>query len=348
MKSVSGGLAAHLAAECTTLATCWKLTRTDGQVFGFTDYDQDLVVSGVTYDAQTGYTPSAVQSTAHFDVDNLEVIGWLDAASLTVSDLHAGIWDYAQVEIFQVNTQDLTQGTLKLRKGRLGEIKAGRSQFSAELRGMMQAFSRTIGEIYQPGCRATLGDTRCKVRLDPPTWAASTAYTVNTAGDAGAGSVVKPTTANRRHFRCTVAGTSGGSEPSWNTSIGATTTDGSVTWTAIQAATVSGTIDSVAADNRTINDSEIVESAGQFDYGKIAFTSGLNSGLSMEVKTQTVGQVVLQLAMTRLIVAGDTYTLTLGCQKRFANDCQTKFNNVRNFRGEPHLPGLDHLIRGAA
>ena len=47
MKTVSAGLEAHLALEATTLATCWKVTRTDGTVYGFTSHDKDLVVSGV-------------------------------------------------------------------------------------------------------------------------------------------------------------------------------------------------------------------------------------------------------------------------------------------------------------
>src|SRR6185295_3875805 len=34
-----------------------------------------------------------------------------------------------------------------------------------------------------------------------------------------------------RVFECTTGGTTGASEPAWNTTIGGTTSDGSVTWT---------------------------------------------------------------------------------------------------------------------
>lgn len=54
-------------------------------------------------------------------------------------------------------------------------------------------------------------------------WAASTAYSV--------GDMVRPSTSNNRVFRCTTAGTSGASEPTWDTTIGNTTNDGSVVWT---------------------------------------------------------------------------------------------------------------------
>ena len=42
MKTISAGLAQHLAGEVTTLATCWKITRRDSVVLGFTDHVFDL------------------------------------------------------------------------------------------------------------------------------------------------------------------------------------------------------------------------------------------------------------------------------------------------------------------
>ncbi len=58
------GLAAHLAGEVTTLATCWRLGRADGWVRGFTDYDSELVVDGLTYVASTGFLPSAIKTAS--------------------------------------------------------------------------------------------------------------------------------------------------------------------------------------------------------------------------------------------------------------------------------------------
>lgn len=167
MKTISAGLATHLASRSTTLATCWKVTRTDSTVFGFTDHDVDLTVSSVLYVASSGYTRSAIQTNSALAVDNLDLEGVLDSASITEADLRAGLWDYAQVEIFLVNYEDLTQGTLKLRKGRLGECQAGRQRFNAELRGLIQNLQQDVGRIYGPACDADLGDTRCKVNLTP-------------------------------------------------------------------------------------------------------------------------------------------------------------------------------------
>jgi hypothetical protein len=37
VETISSALAEYLAGEVTTLATCWKITRRDGVVLGFTD-----------------------------------------------------------------------------------------------------------------------------------------------------------------------------------------------------------------------------------------------------------------------------------------------------------------------
>lgn len=173
MKSVSAGLASHLAQECTTLATCWKCTRLDGTVYGFTDHDQDLVVDGVTYDAATGYTRSAIKTTGALNVDGLDLEGAFDSVAITDADLHAGKWDYAAIEVFMVNWADLTQGTLKLRRGRLGEIRSGRQIFVAELRGLTQLLQQRVGRTYGQNCDADLGDARCGVTLASYTFSGS-------------------------------------------------------------------------------------------------------------------------------------------------------------------------------
>jgi len=64
-----------------------------------------------------------------------------------------------------------------------------------------------------------------------PQWLSTTPY--------GLGAVVVPATANGYLYRCTTAGTSGGSPPAWNTASGSTTADGTVVWTQFGATGVS-------------------------------------------------------------------------------------------------------------
>ena len=41
---------------------------------------------------------------------------------------------------------------------------------------------------------------------------------------------------------------------------------------------------------------------------------------------------------------GDQFEVIAGCDKQF-NTCINKFNNAINFRGEPHLPGIELLLK---
>lgn len=65
-------------------------------------------------------------------------------------------------------------------------------------------------------------DETTHLAWDASDWVGSTAYTI--------GDTVKPTTENGYIYKCTSAGTSDSSEPSWPTTIGNTVTDGGVTW----------------------------------------------------------------------------------------------------------------------
>ena len=165
MKVISTELATHLAGEAMTLAMCWKLTRRDNVVLGFTDHDRDIAFDTVLYKASTGFTPSAIENAGSLRVDNIDVEGMLSSGSLTEADILAGLYDFAEIEIFGVNYTDLAQGTIKLRRGWLGEVSLYKQNFIAEVRGLTQRLSQTIGELYSASCRATLGDGRCKVNL---------------------------------------------------------------------------------------------------------------------------------------------------------------------------------------
>lgn len=345
MKSVSSGLATHLGERLTTLATCWRVERRDGTVFGFTDHDRDLEFESVTYRAQTGYRRSAIASRADLSVDDSEVLGILDAAEIDAPSLRAGIWDGAEVRIFLVNWADLSQGALKLRRGRLGEVIArDDGTFRAELRGLAQALNVTVGELYTPECRADLGDARCKVPIRPPLRANSTAYAlgqfVRVETDTAATGTWRE---EQRIYECTAAGTSAATPPTFDTTIGNTTTDGGVTWTARLAWTLPATVSS-APDLQTV----VIETAGEaptrpdgwFEAGVAIFETGLNAGVARDVLgwVQSTRTLTLFLPLPFPAAAGDVLRIQPGCDKRLAT-CRDRFANRLNFRGEPWVPG---------
>lgn len=73
-----------------------------------------------------------------------------------------------------------------------------------------------------------------------------------------------------------------------------------------------------------------------FSNGLIKFTSGMNNGLSAVIKSQTGNQLTLMLPTAFSINAGDTFEIQAGCDKTLET-CKTKFNNVNNFGGFPHI-----------
>jgi uncharacterized phage protein (TIGR02218 family) len=163
MKNISNELKEHLAQDETTLATCWKVTRRDGAIMGFTSHDVTLEIDSLPYLAQTGISPTAVQTNSSFAVDNLEVEGMLSSEAIAEADINAGLYDFAELEIFMVNYEDLSMGKLQLRRGWIGEITYGKNHFIAEIRGLTQKLSQRIGNVFTPQCRAVFSDAKCGV-----------------------------------------------------------------------------------------------------------------------------------------------------------------------------------------
>lgn len=118
MRVISPQLEAHFGGGLTTLATCWRLTRQDGAELGFTDLDRTLVIDTLEYDSIAGFTPTTVESKSNMSVDNLDLEGQTFPSKITESDLLAGMYDYAEIEIFLVNYEDLSQGKLVVKRGR--------------------------------------------------------------------------------------------------------------------------------------------------------------------------------------------------------------------------------------
>lgn len=179
MRIISPQLEAHFEGGLTTLATCWKITREDSTELGFTDHDQLLTIDSVDYDSLAGFTPTTVENKSNMSVDNLDVEGQVFPSKITEEDLLAGLYDYAEIEIFIVNYEDLTQGKLVVKRGRLGEVTLNSQMFQAEVRGLTQHLSQTIGDVFSPSCRAILGDSKCKVALAGFTVSATVSEVVN-------------------------------------------------------------------------------------------------------------------------------------------------------------------------
>ncbi len=74
-----------------------------------------------------------------------------------------------------------------------------------------------------------------------------------------------------------------------------------------------------------------------YSQGRLTFTSGVNSGLTVLIDTNNALSLTLAYPLDTAPSAGDTVTFYPGCSKSYTT-CQSKFNNVQNFRGFDKVP----------
>ena len=199
MRTIGGALQTHLNGSTTTMTTCWKITRRDGEVFRYTALDVDLVVAGDTYTAHKGGNASAVEFKLKMNVNNLDLSGFFDDDEISEEALIAGLFRSAEVEIFAVNWADTSQGIIKLMYGRIAIITRIGHAFTAEVRSLAQSLGQNVGSLVSYSCRADFGSTGsgpasgCNYPINPQTWAATTLYgSAAIAGGSGAVVIAGP------------------------------------------------------------------------------------------------------------------------------------------------------------
>ncbi len=179
MTLIDPALQTHLEQPLTTLARLWLITRADGLRLGFTDYSQPLKIGARTFDAAAGFTATASVSDNTASVNNSEVESYLDSDAISSADIQAGRYYDAKIEVFLVNYMDLPPSlphpkAPSVLTGYVGEVEAyGEDSFRFEVRGLTQHLGQKTGLTCQELCQANLGDSRCKVNLDPYTFTAT-------------------------------------------------------------------------------------------------------------------------------------------------------------------------------
>lgn len=361
MKSTpSAAATTALAQEVQRVAYLLRLVRQDGTVQSFTDHDVDLPFDDgfglLTYTPDDGMTNSAIGSLFDETVDELEVTAFLDSGAFTRSDLIAGRYDAAEFRVYLINWDNTSAGAWKMRRGNIGNIDFDDGKVTFQLLGMIQKMhSASLVELISSACRVKkFGDQselfpRCKIELNAGPWQATTAYSpARQLGSAGelAGTeevVVRPTTFNDRWFVLTTAGTSGGSEPSWNTTIGGTTSDGTAVWTTIRARRIPATINTITNHMQLVLTGYSGDAPNAFFMdGRVIFNDGNNINISKPIASWDLGTltVTLGLPLNLLAVGSDSVTLVSGCD-RLITTCVNTYDNVNNYRGDPYLRGKD-------
>jgi uncharacterized phage protein (TIGR02218 family) len=167
MRTIPTALQTKLDSGITTLCRCWRVARRDGQVLGFTDHDEDVILDGLTCRAGTGFAGAEATSKFGLAVAGSEILGALDDEALSEAELVAGRYDAASIEIHLVDWSEPALHVL-LASCVLGEVRREGAAFTAELRSLADRLNEESGRRYTARCSADLGDARCTVDLDDP------------------------------------------------------------------------------------------------------------------------------------------------------------------------------------
>ena len=284
MREISSDLSSHLAGQTTTICRCWKISRRDGLVLGFTEHDSEIIFAGTLFQPMSGMDASVAENTIGLNANGVEVLGALTSQKLSSEDIRADKYDGARVDVYLVNWVTPQEYLLE-NVYHVAEITEEDGLFKAEMRSLESELDQTAGEHFIAQCQANLGDQRCGVNLN------SSIYK-------GSGTVISYDSVRL-----------------------------------IEVTGLNGFAD------------------GWFDGGLLSWTSGNNSGTSIEIPTSTVLGAITRLQIWKMlpqeIAVGDGFGIEAGCDKKFST-CKLKFSNALNFRGFPHLPGSDFALSYAS
>lgn len=160
-----------LAKATPTLTRCLKITKQDGTELGFTTFDKNLVIEGLTYTASNGFNPTDIESKKG-EAYNLEITSLL-SNTVTAQQLKTGKFDLANVIIFIVDYINLPlsltadpPNLLMLFTGFINKIKFTEDIYNIELLSKSDFLNGQSNWTTSKACRYQFCDEKCQVIYD--------------------------------------------------------------------------------------------------------------------------------------------------------------------------------------
>lgn len=306
MKTISPALATHLAGSNTTLCTLWKVIRTDGVVLGFTDLDQPLTYTDNDVDTYS----SPVINTVVYEPDS--------GATASATDNNSDM---------TVSNQELV-GFLDSPRITEKDIVAGKYDWCVVEIRMVNYMDLTMGDLLIK--KATIGNLKIKNHQFTAELRGLEFYLGTNIGE-----TYGPTCrADLGDSRCT-------KDMTLYIQTGVVVSETDLRTFAPAAYPLGSPAGPLVMRGSTTPTDPAPD--GWFTGGVVTWLTGANEGYLMEVGTWDGTSVELFENLPYPIVAGDTFTIEPGCNKS-DSDCQNKFNNIANMRGENRIPGMDQIL----
>lgn len=176
----------------------WKLERTDGTTFFFTEHNLPILFQGQTYQPVGGVEATARRKEAALKDSNLEFLGAITADKITFDDLKAGRFAYCKVTEYLISWRFPNAAPKQTTVYYIVDVEYDGEVWVAQIAGLVHLLNDKTGKNFYRNCQNTLGDEDCRVDLVPIT---VFGVAVTTVDD------------NRRHFRA--SSISGSYADSW-------------------------------------------------------------------------------------------------------------------------------------
>jgi hypothetical protein len=325
---------------------------------------QDVMLNGHVFEARGAVNITDILYTGDGTASNADIrlsSGDSSSASIKAGLGARGLIDglAIKLEIFdpynpQLGTFDIMPGATL---GNVSEDTNGVLIFSAT--GRLGLLKAPMCEQHSVACRARLGDTRCRVPLAVDAVARNTLYykkDTNNSAKPGAWDtwvrVFQSGSFNDRVYECTTQGTTHATtQPTYTTTIGATTTDGTAVFTCRQAFLCAATGQALDFFNIQLTSNPSIDDAisPPWTLGNIIPKSGELQNTRIPIKFYDSGTLIVttwQPYAPSNFPPGTAFELHPGCDRTF-NTCVNVFNNVNNMRATPYAPNSS-LVTGRA
>jgi uncharacterized phage protein (TIGR02218 family) len=167
-RTLSANLVTHVASRSQTRCRMIAIIPEIGDAFGLTDSDKDkdftlAEVGALTYEAGTGIYSSDIALSCGLDANNFEIRGPLKVTGpITMAQVLGGVFNYAEVYLFEVNWKALADGAIKLLKGNVLEARIEGGEFVFEIRDQFDKYNQSVGRLITNQCDADFADgIRC-------------------------------------------------------------------------------------------------------------------------------------------------------------------------------------------
>lgn len=317
------------------------ITRVDGQVYRLCTWSKPITIGSETWTPGIGLVEYAVTERN----DGTPASTQLDAACYAggmfdPAEVAVGLFDGAIMEVHVCDANNPTAKDFHFYGQIYPTMQALHEKVRFEAQNHLAFPRRNLVQSYTVMCHNMFGDRFCRVPVVRPLVARSTAYALGDAvrvltGDAPAGY-------GNRYFEVTTAGTTSDTAPTFNYTIGSTTADGSVVFTARNAFERACTIASVVNYHNLIltasPDARAVD--GWYNPGKIQFFSGKNKNKIFKIGFWLAGSLQLTTFLPAGFnaEAGDAALIWPDCDKT-ATMCNDKYANILNNGGFPYFEG---------